>query len=49
MKIVLDKIEQEVIEKYAKQRNLTYGETLQKIIDAMQKGLNEINMPNYCQ
>jgi hypothetical protein len=43
MEIHFNDVEEEAIKNYAKINNITYGEALQKIINAMQKGLNEIN------
>lgn len=43
MEIHFNKVEEEAIKNYANINNITYGEALQKIINAMQKGLNEIN------
>ncbi len=53
MEIAFNKEEEKAIQRYADKHNLTYGQGLQKIIDAMTKGLvelaaadNEFEYPN---
>ena len=42
MRIILDKQEEEAVQKYADKHKLTYGEAFQKMLDAMTKGLLEL-------
>jgi hypothetical protein len=42
MEIVFNDQEEKAIQTYADKHNLTYGEGLQKMIDAMTKGLVEL-------
>ena len=42
MRIILDKQEEEAVQRYADKHKLTYGEAFQKMLDAMTKGLLEL-------
>jgi hypothetical protein len=42
MQIVLNDIEEEAVRNYGIKHKITYGEALQRIIDAMTKGLMEL-------
>lgn len=42
MEIAFNEQEEKAIQRYADKHNLTYGEALQKMMDAMTKGLVEL-------
>lgn len=44
MQLVFNDQEEAAVQRYADKHNMTYGEALQKIIDAMTKGLINLAM-----